>query len=50
MEVEALVDAEAKVNQMEWMGHAALLCAEVTPGLRFLAMVYNLHARVGVNF
>lgn len=33
MEVEALVDTGAKVNQMEWMGHAALLRAEVMLGL-----------------
>lgn len=47
--VEALVDGEAKVNQMYWMGHAALLLAEVIPGFCF-ELVYYLHAHTGVNF
>lgn len=47
--VEALVDAEAKVNQMYWRGYAALLLAEVILGF-CLELVYHLHARMGVNF
>lgn len=47
--VEALVDAEAKVNQMYWRGYAALLLAEVILGF-CLELVYHLHARTGVNF
>lgn len=35
LEVEALVDAEAKANQVQWTGHAALLCDEVIPRLSF---------------
>ena len=46
MPVEALVDFAAKVNQMYWMGRAALLCADVTPGF-WLVIVYDLHAHVG---
>lgn len=45
--VEVLVDAEAKANQMQWMGHAALLCDEVIPGLSFGSTVYNLHTHKG---
>lgn len=32
---DALVDAEAEVNQMQRRGHAVHPCDEVVPGLRF---------------